>query len=231
MIKKSVGKKLFWIVKNDMLYKDSKKHKANKVNIFGGGEVFLQMMPLLEEEGITINTILDDTLPGEEHSVKSYLARSDFEQEILYCVGYSNMQARFKRFKELKAQGFNILSYIAESSIISLGSHIAGGTIIKQGAIIDNYVEIGECCFINIGSTISHHSFVHDNVFLAPGVNIAGYVKIGEGVFVGTNATIIDHVKVGEYACIAAGAVVIEDVPAYSMVAGNPAVVKKEYLG
>ncbi|NLW91110.1 MAG: hypothetical protein GXY34_05875 [Syntrophomonadaceae bacterium] len=74
---------------------------------------------------------------------------------------------------------------------------------------------------------ISHHTVIQDNTFIAPGANIAGYVMVGEGAFIGANATIIDKVKIGEYSVIAAGAVVIADVSPYSLVAGNPAVIKR----
>jgi maltose O-acetyltransferase len=52
-------------------------------------------------------------------------------------------------------------------------------------------------------------------------------VRIGNSVWVGGGAIILPGVTVGEGAIIAAGAVVTKDVPAYSLVAGNPAVVIK----
>jgi acetyltransferase-like isoleucine patch superfamily enzyme len=48
-------------------------------------------------------------------------------------------------------------------------------------------------------------------------------VKIGNGVWIGANVTILPGVTVGENAVIAAGAVVTKDVPANSIVGGNPA--------
>lgn len=51
----------------------------------------------------------------------------------------------------------------------------------------------------------------------------AGPLKIGDHVFVGAGAIITRPVTIGEHAIVAAGAVVTKDVPAYSIVAGNPA--------
>ncbi len=62
---------------------------------------------------------------------------------------------------------------------------------------------------------------------LCPGVSVAGNCKIGNNVFIGTNSTIIPNIIIGENAVIAAGAVVIRDVPANTLVAGVPAVLKK----
>lgn len=50
-------------------------------------------------------------------------------------------------------------------------------------------------------------------------------VDIGRDVWIGASAVVISGIKVGEGALVAAGAVVSQDVPEYSIVAGNPAVV------
>jgi acetyltransferase-like isoleucine patch superfamily enzyme len=53
-------------------------------------------------------------------------------------------------------------------------------------------------------------------------------VKIGDDAWIGACAMILRGVSVGEGGVVAAGAVVTRDVPAYSIVAGNPAVVARE---
>lgn len=50
-----------------------------------------------------------------------------------------------------------------------------------------------------------------------------GPVRIGNDVWIGARAMILSGVTVGDGAIIAAGAVVARDVPAYGIVAGNPA--------
>ena len=52
-------------------------------------------------------------------------------------------------------------------------------------------------------------------------------VKIGDNVWIGDKVTILPVVTIGEGAVIAANAVVTRDVPAYCVVAGNPAKVVK----
>jgi acetyltransferase-like isoleucine patch superfamily enzyme len=53
-------------------------------------------------------------------------------------------------------------------------------------------------------------------------------VKIGDDAWIGAGAMIMRGVTVGEGGIVAAGAVVTRDVPVYSVVAGNPAVVVRE---
>lgn len=50
-----------------------------------------------------------------------------------------------------------------------------------------------------------------------------GPVVIGNNVWIGDKATILPGVTIGDGAVVAANAVVTKDVPAYSVVAGNPA--------
>lgn len=55
-----------------------------------------------------------------------------------------------------------------------------------------------------------------------------GDVIIGNDVWIGVNSTILSGVKIGNGAVIGACAVVTKNVPAYAIVAGNPAKVIRE---
>lgn len=58
-----------------------------------------------------------------------------------------------------------------------------------------------------------------------------GPVIIGKNVWIGDKATILAGVTIGEGAIIAANSVVCKDVPAYTVVAGNPAkIIKQNYF-
>ena len=54
-----------------------------------------------------------------------------------------------------------------------------------------------------------------------------GKIVIGNNVWIGDKATILSGVSIGDGAVIAANSVVTKNVPAYSVVAGNPAEIKK----
>ena len=53
-------------------------------------------------------------------------------------------------------------------------------------------------------------------------------ICINKNAWIGTRSIILKGVNIGEGAIVAAGSVVTKDVPEYTLVAGNPAIVKKK---
>lgn len=53
-------------------------------------------------------------------------------------------------------------------------------------------------------------------------------IRVGDRSWIGFNAIVLKGVTIGEGAIVAAGAVVTKDVPPYTVVAGNPAIVIRE---
>jgi sugar O-acyltransferase (sialic acid O-acetyltransferase NeuD family) len=104
---------------------------------------------------------------------------------------------------------------------------MGAGTIVCAGNILTVDITIGRHVAINLDCTVGHDVVIGDFATISPGVHVSGNVKIGTGAFIGTGASIIEGVTIGEYAVVGAGAVVTKDVPALSLVAGVPAVVKK----
>jgi acetyltransferase-like isoleucine patch superfamily enzyme len=48
-------------------------------------------------------------------------------------------------------------------------------------------------------------------------------------VWIGANVVVVAGVTIGKHAIVAAGSIVTKNVPAYSVVAGNPARIIKQY--
>jgi acetyltransferase-like isoleucine patch superfamily enzyme len=110
---------------------------------------------------------------------------------------------------------------------------------IQKGACIGSHVKISSHTFICEGVTIE------DDVFIGHGVmfindkyprstNERGCLQseadwhvvptlVKRGASIGTNATILCGVTIGEASIVGAGSVVTQDVPARTIVAGNPA--------
>lgn len=125
------------------------------------------------------------------------------------------------------------------------------GCTIKDNCKIGPFVEIQKGVIIGENCKIESHSFicegvtVEDNVFIGHGVNftnvmyprainadgklqepsdwILSKTVVKSGASIGTGATILCGITIGENSLIGAGAVVTKDVPANTIVAGNPA--------
>ncbi|PYL65363.1 MAG: acyltransferase [Verrucomicrobia bacterium] len=54
-------------------------------------------------------------------------------------------------------------------------------------------------------------------------------VRIADNVWIGMNAVILKGVTIGENSVVAAGSVVTKSIPTNTVVAGNPAVVVKQF--
>jgi acetyltransferase-like isoleucine patch superfamily enzyme len=137
------------------------------------------------------------------------------------------------------------------SQFINLyGCEIGDGTKIGAFVEIQKKSSVGKNCKISSHTFICEGVTIEDNVFIGHGVmfindsypraaNADGSLqtesdwkveatRICKGASVGSGATILCNVTVGEGALVGAGSVVTKDVPAHSVVAGNPAKVLRK---
>ncbi len=105
------------------------------------------------------------------------------------------------------------------------------GASIGIGSIVMGPVLMGEGSACSQNCFISGQSHLYEDIskhFLRQGVQ-TGQVVIGKNVWIGANSSILPGVTIGDNSVIGAGSTVIKDVPAYSVVAGNPGKIIKQY--
>jgi sugar O-acyltransferase (sialic acid O-acetyltransferase NeuD family) len=149
--------------------------------------------------------------------------------ENSFNIGIGNPLYRKQLFDKFSALGGVFTSIISKNSKIgSFGNSFSAGINIMDNSCITNSISIGKGALVNLSCTIGHDTIIGDFVELCPDVNISGSCKIDDYSFIGTNATILPKVTIGKNVIVAAGSVVTKDVPDNCMVAGIPAVIKKE---
>lgn len=122
------------------------------------------------------------------------------------------------------------------------GARIGRNCNIGEGAYIEGRAVLGDRVTVKNGVAVWDLVTIGDHVFLGPycvftndriprshpdyRTGPAGWdpTEVREGTTIGANATIVCGVTLGEWSFVGAGAVVTRNVPAYAMVAGNPAV-------
>ena len=103
---------------------------------------------------------------------------------------------------------------------------------IERGCLLvaKERIELGENTTLAYGVTILTHAAPNDpkNKLSKSYPPLQAPVIIGHDCWIGANSTILPGVSIGDYCVVAAGSVVTKDVPSGTMVAGVPAVCKKE---
>jgi acetyltransferase-like isoleucine patch superfamily enzyme len=143
----------------------------------------------------------------------------------------------------------NRLTYADADEVRSLFENLAGHAVGDQFRLIPPFytdcgknIRIGARVFISQNCTFYSLAeiVIGDDVMIGPNVNLITSehpvtpsqrrthlrgrpIRIENGVWVAAGATVIGGVAIGENSVVAAGSVVTRDVPANTLVGGNPA--------
>lgn len=126
---------------------------------------------------------------------------------------------------------------IWQFAIILKGATIGKNCNINCHTFIENEVKIGDRVTVKSGIYIWDGITIEDDVFLGPNVTFVNdkyprsknypeafqNTRVEKFASIGAAATILGGVQIGEYALVGAGSVVTKNIPAYSLVIGNPA--------
>lgn len=129
---------------------------------------------------------------------------------VIGSDGFGYVQDQGRHYKIPQLGGVTIENDVEIGANVTIDRATLGQTVIKQGAKIDNLVQIAH----NV--TIGPHSI------LVAQVGIAGSTQVGHHVMIGGQAGLADHLVVGDQVMIAARAGVNRSLESNQIVSGAP---------
>ncbi|WP_066965342.1 acyl-ACP--UDP-N-acetylglucosamine O-acyltransferase [Microbulbifer sp. Q7] len=120
-----------------------------------------------------------------------------------------------------KYQGEDTTLVIGDNNVIREGVTIHRGTVQDRGE-----TTIGNDNLLMAYAHIGHDSVIGNNTILVNNVALAGHVFVRDWAILSGYTLVHQHCTIGEHAFTGMGAGIGKDVPAYVMVAGNPAEAK-----
>lgn len=181
-----------------------------------------------------------------------------FKKKLLFLMMHPvktrpRLWLRLLQFLYMKRGKKSVIYRSVRKDIVPF-SHFSLGrfSVIEDYAIINNAVGdifIDEFTRIGLGNTIIGPVRIGNDVILAQNVIISALnhnfedtsvcireqginvdeITIGNNVWIGANSSILAGVHIGKHVVVGAGSVVTKDIPAYSVVVGNPARIVKKY--
>ena len=158
----------------------------------------------------------------------------------------------YELFKYLPASNFvffgRICKILREKTARGFICYCGNNVNIEHGAEISSSLSIDDNSGVGINCVCGGKLTIGKDVMMGPecvvfarnhefmdterpmrlqGYREAGECIIGDDVWIGRRVLILPNVHIGSHSIIGAGSVVTKDVPEWSIVAGNPAVVKK----
>jgi acetyltransferase-like isoleucine patch superfamily enzyme len=132
---------------------------------------------------------------------------------------------------------------VGDQACVRERCEIGDDVVIGRGSLVENDTTVGALTKIQANAYITAYSTLEEEVFIAPCVattndNFMGRTErrhelvkgptIRRGARIGGAAVLCPGIEIGEEAFVGAGAVVIRDVPARTVVVGNPARVLRD---
>ncbi|MDO4875396.1 MAG: UDP-N-acetylbacillosamine N-acetyltransferase [Campylobacter sp.] len=188
--------------------------KTKKIYIYGASGHGLVVADIARNNGYDEIVFLDD---ASEFKFSPKLEKAD----IIIAIGEN--KTRQKISQRVEAAGFEIVTLIHKSAVVSESAVIEKGAVIMPNAVINAKVRIKEGAIINSGAVIEHECVIDKFAHISPNVALAGNVSVGEFTHIGIGSSIIQDISIGKNCIIGAGSVVVRDIKDGTKAYGVPA--------
>jgi len=169
----------------------------------------------------------DRPVLGKLTGIPTLLKKGAFDA-VAIAIGYKHRGFRKEVYEHLKRDQVPLVTFVHPSSYVEKSAVIKEGSIVLVNCTVDMHAQLCENVFLSSRCFVSHNVKIGRHTYCGPAANLAGNTEVGECCFMGINTTTIDGVKIGMNVQTAAGSVLTKDVPSNVLMAGVPAVVKRD---
>lgn len=205
--------------------------KLERIYVYGAGGHGKVVAEVLQAARLPVAGFLDDSANRFGGPVLGLpvIAVGDWLQEcanrdgIGIALGIGDNRSRHKVAWECWSWGFEIVTAVHPSAVISPSASILEGTVVMPGATINADARLGLGVIVNTGAVVEHDCTIGDYAHLSPNATLGGGVRMGIFSHLGLGAVVLPGVAIGARSTIGAGAVVVRDVPDDVIARGVPA--------
>lgn len=142
-------------------------------------------------------------------------------QRAFVAIGENSVRRRIAaRFMEI---GFELVTAIHPSAVISTSARVESGSIVMPNAVINANARVGAFSIVNTAAIVEHDCVLGVAVHAAPRSVMGGNVTLEDEVLFGIGAVARPGASIGARTIVGAGAVVIGKIGANLVVGGIPA--------
>jgi len=142
---------------------------------------------------------------------------------IPIALGVGENRVRAKLFERVLKAGFEVVTLIHPSAIVSPSATIGEGTVIMPNAVVNAKASLGDGVILNTSCVVEHQCKIESFAHISPNVALAGGVKVGKYTHIGIGSNVIQGIMIGENVRVGGGSMVIRDIEDNQKVAGVPA--------
>jgi sugar O-acyltransferase (sialic acid O-acetyltransferase NeuD family) len=204
-----------------------------RIAIYGCGGFGREVLPLVRMQCVNVVFVSDTSEEiGTRVNGADVISFRDLispgHQDRHVCIAIGAGVVRRAIAEKCETANLHFASVFANTYVAYDKVEIAPGAVFCHQTFLTSNIKIGHHFQCNIFSYVAHDCVIGDFVTFAPRVSCNGNVEIEDDVYVGTGVIIKPGSKekplrIGKGAVIGMGAVVTKDVPANTVVVGNPA--------
>ncbi|GAA0856823.1 acetyltransferase [Aliiglaciecola litoralis] len=138
-------------------------------------------------------------------------------------TGKNMNQLREQIYYEIKAKGYELISYISSKATVFEGTKIGDNCFILEDNTIQPFTSIGNNVVLWSGNHIGHHGQIKDHCFFTSHVVLSGHCVVESHCFFGVNSTVRDYTNVAKGTLLGMSASLTRDTDEWGVYIGNPA--------